>query len=154
MADTALDGEPRCAWYEDCWMGDYLDDAPESIPYRIDRTEECDVIVAGGSTAALAAALTSAREGALTCLLEPTDWVGGQITAGGVPAIDFAWHSVGSLPVGAIAKNPANLPAEFVGWMDAIGNPGSCWVSKNCFRPDAFHDVPPPIRGTHHAAAR
>ncbi|MEM9492855.1 MAG: FAD-dependent oxidoreductase, partial [Myxococcota bacterium] len=58
-----------------------------------DRVEECDVVVAGGSTAALAAALTSAEEGAVTCLLEPTDWPGGQLTAGGTSAIDFAWHS-------------------------------------------------------------
>lgn len=103
-----------------------------------DRSETCEVIVAGGSTAALAAAMTSAREGARTCLVEPTDWLGGQITTGGVPAIDFAWHSVDTLRVGDIAKNPANLPPEFVAWMDDEGNPGNCWVSKNCFRPDRF----------------
>ena len=53
-------------------------------------TLDCDVIVAGGTTAALATALTAAREGARTCLLEPTDWPGGQLTASGVPAIDYA----------------------------------------------------------------
>jgi hypothetical protein len=57
---------------------------------------QCDVVIAGGSTAAFAAgtlkinyiifsaikeyshtvAYTSAKEGAKTCLLEPTDWVG------------------------------------------------------------------------------
>lgn len=31
--------------------------------------------------------------------LEPTDWVGGQATASGVPAIDFAWHTVRALSV-------------------------------------------------------
>lgn len=95
----------------------------------------CDVIVAGGTTAALATALTSAREGVKTCLLEPTDWPGGQLTAGGVPAVDFAWHKVGNYNVGAVAKDPRNLPAEFVQWMDSTGNPGGCWVSKNCFEP-------------------
>lgn len=95
----------------------------------------CDVIVAGGTTAALAAALTSAREGAKTCLLEPTDWPGGQMTAGGVPAIDYAWHKIGNYDVGAVAKDPSNLPSELVGWMNATGNPGGCWVSKNCYEP-------------------
>jgi|GEM_PF-596154 len=96
---------------------------------------QCDVVVAGGTTAALSAALTAAREGVKTCLLEPTDWPGGQLTAGGVPAVDFAWHKVGSYDVGAVAKDSRNLPAEFVRWMDETGNPGGCWVSKNCYEP-------------------
>ncbi|MFW5741516.1 MAG: FAD-dependent oxidoreductase, partial [Myxococcota bacterium] len=96
---------------------------------------DCDVVVAGGTTAALATALTSAREGVKTCLLEPTDWPGGQLTAGGVPAVDFAWHKIGNYNVGAVAKDPRNLPTEFVQWMDATGNPGGCWVSKNCYEP-------------------
>ncbi len=66
---------------------------------------ECDVIVAGGSTAALSTALTSAREGSKTCLVEPTDWPGGQLTAGGVPAVDFAWHKVDGYDVGKIGKD-------------------------------------------------
>jgi hypothetical protein len=51
-----------------------------------------DVVIAGGTTAAFAAAVASAESGAKTCLIEPTDWVGGQITSSGVPAIDEAWH--------------------------------------------------------------
>lgn len=96
---------------------------------------ECDVIVAGGTTAALSAALTAAREGARTCLVEPTDWPGGQLTAGGVPAIDFAWHKVDGYDVASVAKNPSNQPAEFAKWMSQTGNPGGCWVSRNCFEP-------------------
>ncbi|MCH9683540.1 MAG: FAD-dependent oxidoreductase, partial [Deltaproteobacteria bacterium] len=75
--------------------GGKADDLDDVIPLEPDRVQTCDVIVAGGSTAALAAAMTSAREGAATCLVEPTDWIGGQLTAGGVPAVDFAWHQVG-----------------------------------------------------------
>lgn len=118
---------------------DDVGDGPREQPSELRVT--CDVVVAGGSTAALAAALTSAREGADTCLLEPVDWVGGQLTASGVPAIDFAWHKVGALDVGAIAKDRANLPAEFGAWMDDAGNPGRCWVSTSCFRPDWFLDT-------------
>ncbi len=100
------------------------------------RSVSCDVIVAGGTTAALAAALTAAREGAQTCLLEPTDWPGGQMTAGGVPAIDYAWHRSGTYDVGAVAKLSANLPPEFVRWMEPLGAPGvHCSVSKDCYEP-------------------
>jgi hypothetical protein len=95
----------------------------------------CDVVIVGGSTAALSAALTSAREGAETCLLEPTDWAGGQMTAGGVPAIDFAWHSIGSYRVGEISKQAVNIPAEFRRWLTDLENPGDCSVSPYCFEP-------------------
>ena len=49
----------------------------------------CDVLVAGGSTAALSAALTAAvAEPALSiCLTEPTDELGGQLNYN--PAIDY-----------------------------------------------------------------
>ena len=50
----------------------------------------CDVLVAGGSTAALAAAIAAAEAGAPTlhvCLTEPTDRLGGQLAWN--PAIDF-----------------------------------------------------------------
>ena len=33
----------------------------------------CSVVIAGGSTSALAAAVASAKEGVRTCLLEPTE---------------------------------------------------------------------------------
>ncbi len=111
---------------------------PGSNPPPTDEKVSCDVIIAGGSTAALATALTAASEGARTCLLEPTDWVGGQITAGGVPAIDFAWHQAGAVDVSAIVKDAANQPREFYSWLQKKGNPGSCWVSRHCFEPREF----------------
>jgi len=51
----------------------------------------CDIVVGGGSTAAFAAAITAAEaaKDKIVCLTEMTDWLGGQMTAGGVPAIDF-----------------------------------------------------------------
>ena len=47
------------------------------------RELSADVIIAGGSTAALAAAIASADSGATTVLIEPTDWIGGQLTSSG-----------------------------------------------------------------------
>lgn len=53
--------------------------------------EACDVIVAGGSLASLAAALSAANASASAsvCFVELTDEPGGQLTASAVPAIDF-----------------------------------------------------------------
>ena len=46
----------------------------------------CDVLVVGGGTGGIAAALAAARAGRRVCLLEETDWIGGQLTAQGVSA--------------------------------------------------------------------
>jgi len=110
-----------------------------------DETLEFDVVIAGGSTAAFAAALASAESGARTALIEPTDWVGGQLTSSGVPAVDEAWHTVGNLKSGEatlnvaqIARNPANITPNFLAALQAIESPGECWVSRFCFCPDRF----------------
>ena len=100
--------------------------------------KHCDVIIAGGSTAAIAAAVASADVGAKTCLLEPTEWIGGQLTASAVSAVDWAWHKVGSLDVGAADKARENVTPNFFAMMAATGNPGGCWVSKNCYEPKAL----------------
>ena len=100
---------------------------------------ECDVIVAGGSTAALAAALASAREQRVTCLLEPTDWPGGQMTSSGVSAIDFSHINSKGLSLGKESQRPENLEGTFYKWMQALpGNPGACWVSDKCYEPIPF----------------
>lgn len=54
-----------------------------------DNVERCDVVIIGGSVAGLSAAVTSAKEGATTCLLSPTDMLGGQMTSNGIPALDY-----------------------------------------------------------------
>ena len=62
-----------------------------------DGEPACDILVLGGSASALASAITAAEAGLSSlgtraprvCLTEPTDWLGGQLTASGVSAIDF-----------------------------------------------------------------
>jgi hypothetical protein len=103
-----------------------------------------DVVIAGGTTAAFAAAVASAQSGAKTCLIEPTDWVGGQITASAVPAIDEAWHTIKDPKTGEtykvfeIARDRANMTPNFRAMLDATGNPGKGWVSNYCFEPKNF----------------
>ena len=108
------------------------------------------VVIAGGSTAALAAAFTAAEEGATVALLEPTDWIGGQLTSSGVPAVDEAWHQVkerkaadegesfsGELlvNVSAIARDPRNMTPFFREALEALPKTADGWVSRYCFEP-------------------
>lgn len=101
-----------------------------------------EVIIVGGSTAALSAALAAADQGAKTALLEPTDWVGGQLTSSGVPAVDECWHTIKDPASGkelfsaaALARDPRNMTPEFRDLLDRMGNPGRGWVSRFCFEP-------------------
>ena len=107
--------------------------------------QDYDVVIAGGSTAAFAAAVASAGSGAKTLLVEPTDWVGGQLTSSGVPAVDEAWHKhldpkTGAvlLDVAKLARDRANMTPNFRQMLDATGNPGGGWVSNYCFEPRDF----------------
>ncbi|HSO34377.1 MAG TPA: FAD-dependent oxidoreductase [Labilithrix sp.] len=104
--------------------------------------KHCDVVIAGGSTAAIAAAVAAADVGAKTCLIEPTEWIGGQLTASGVSAVDWAWHRVGSLDVGAAGKARENVTPSLFAMMSTTGNPGGCWVSKNCYEPKTLLSGP------------
>lgn len=105
------------------------------------NSPQCDVIVGGGSTAALAAALSAAREQKVTCLIEPTDWPGGQMTASGVSAIDFSHITSHGRHLGRESQRPENLESTFYRWMTGLpGNPGACWVSDKCYEPSPFVD--------------
>jgi hypothetical protein len=105
-----------------------------------------DVVIAGGTTAAFAAAVSAAESGARTALIEPTDWVGGQLTASGVPAVDEAWHRVMNtktrkeFSVASVSRRRENMTPNFKAMLDATGNPGGGWVSNFCFQPKNFLD--------------
>eukprot|EP00042_Codosiga_hollandica_P020305 m.65354 g.65354 ORF g.65354 m.65354 type:complete len:534 (+) comp49789_c0_seq1:3-1604(+) len=87
---------------------------------------ECDVVIAGGSASALAAALASSQyaPAARVCLTEPTDWLGGQLTTQGVSAIDFGKYNV----------EPTYQPLSFRSLTEDITG-SMCWVSEKCFLP-------------------
>lgn len=92
-------------------------------------TRHCDVLVAGGSLASLAAAIAAANTSAdlAVCFTDITDWPGGQLTASAVPAVDFGTANAAPSP---------NLVASFADLMAMFaGNPGDCWVSVKCFQP-------------------
>jgi hypothetical protein len=70
--------------------------------------------------------------------LEPTDWPGGQFTASGLPAPDFAWQTIkdpatnATENVAAIDRAQANVTPNLWHVLQSIGNPGACWVSPYC----------------------
>lgn len=47
-----------------------------------------DVVIAGGGTSGVAAAIQAGREGLRVALVEETDWIGGQMTTAGVSTMD------------------------------------------------------------------
>lgn len=119
--------------------------AAEAATPAVVELDDYDVIIAGGSTAAFAAAIASAESGARTALLEPTDWVGGQLTSSGVPAVDEAWHTIKakapdtqSYSVAKVARDPANITPSFHALMKGLEAPADCWVSRFCYCPDSF----------------
>ena len=57
-------------------------------------SEETDILVIGGGSSGVTAALSSARQGVNTYLLEEGPWLGGMLTAAGVSAVDGDRKSV------------------------------------------------------------
>ena len=106
-------------------------------------TVACDVLIAGAGMGGIGAALAASEHGHSVCLTEETDWVGGQATAGGVPALDenrFIEFAGGTRAYMRFRegirewyrKNRA-LTAAAAAWENL--NPGSCYVSPLCFEP-------------------
>lgn len=114
----------------------------------------CDVLVVGGGTGGIAAALAAARAGRSVCLLEETDWIGGQLTAQGVSALDEHEHIErfgGTRSYYALREairdhyrrlSPTLAPQPHP-------NPGRCWVTRLAFEPrvavEALHATARPF---------
>ena len=101
----------------------------------------CDVLVVGGGTGGVAAALAVARAGRSVCLTEETDWIGGQLTTQGVSALDEHEHieRFGGTRTyyalrEAIRDHYRRLSPPLAA--QPHPNPGSCWVSRLAFEPE------------------
>jgi hypothetical protein len=92
--------------------------------------QPCEILIAGAGTGGVAAALAAARAGRQVVLLEETDWIGGQLTAQGVSALDEHEHIE---TCGGTASYYAlrNAIREHYGQP----NPGNCWVTRLAFEP-------------------
>ncbi len=94
------------------------------------RDDSCEILIAGGGTGGVAAALAAARAGRRVALLEETDWLGGQMTSQGVSALDEHEHieSFGGTRSYYELRNAIRRHYGRV-------NPGNCWVTRLAFEP-------------------
>ncbi len=108
--------------------------------------QRCDILIAGGGTGGVAAALAAVRTGRHVVLLEETDWLGGQLTAQGVSALDEHEYIES---FGATASYYRLRNALRDRYRDRAGdrgrrsdlNPGGCWVTRLAFEPRIAVDV-------------
>ena len=101
---------------------------------------ECEVLVVGGGTGGVAAAYAAARRGRRVHLIEETDWLGGQLTAQGVSALDEhdhieAFGGTASYYALRRALRDHYRPLAGEAGADPEFNPGNCWVSRIAFEP-------------------
>lgn len=100
----------------------------------------CEILVAGGGTGGVAAALAALEAGRRVCLLEETDWLGGQLTAQGVSALDEHEHierfgGTASYYRLREALRDAYRPLARDAARLQPFNPGNCWVTRLAFEP-------------------
>ncbi len=110
------------------------------------ETWQCEVVVVGGSLGGVSAAAHAMQSGARTCLIEAAPWLGGQISAQGVSAIDQskAMSMAGNFSPDwldfkeRIRRQPVQLP-DWDAWVKArsVNDINSCWVGTLCFPPRA-----------------
>jgi hypothetical protein len=103
---------------------------------------DVDVLVVGGGTGGVAAALAAAEAGARVLLTEPTDWIGGQFTSQAVPPDEHPWieqfgctRSYRRLRDGIRDHYRRWYPLRAEAARRADLNPGAGRVSKLCHEP-------------------
>ena len=110
------------------------------------RDQTCEILIAGGGTGGVAAALAASRAGRDVVLLEETDWLGGQMTAQGVSALDEHEHIETFGCTASYTRLRALLRDHYRGQAGEAGqradfNPGACWVTRLAFEPRVAVDV-------------
>jgi hypothetical protein len=104
------------------------------------RAEPSEILIAGGGTGGVAAALAAARSGRRVVLLEETDWLGGQMTAQGVSALDEHEHIESFGGTRSYYELRTRLREHYRERAGEAGrrpdfNPGACWVTRLAFEP-------------------
>lgn len=115
---------------------------------RTFKTIECDILIVGGGTGGIAAAIAASQgQGLKICLTEETDWLGGQMTAQGVPITDdgknFQIETSGSNRSYQLFRSSVRSYYKQTYQLSEISkktkyfNPGNCWywVSQLAFEP-------------------
>ena len=103
----------------------------------VDRTIGCDIAIAGGGLSGTATAYEGLLAGKTVCMTEITDWVGGQISAQGVSALDER----------PTQRTKLYFPRGYLEFRQKVQdyygklNSGYCWVSEVCFIPKDAHNI-------------
>ena len=105
----------------------------------------CDVLIVGGGTGGAAAALAAARHGCRVCLLEETDWLGGQMTSQGVAALDehaYIENFGGTASYYRLRHALRDYYRKYApnARQSNTFNPGNCWVTRLAFEPHVAAD--------------
>jgi len=123
------------------------------------RVQACEILIVGGGTGGVAAALAAARAGRQVVLLEETDWLGGQFTTQGVSALDEHEYietfggTASYMHLRALLRDHYRPYAGKAGLMSEF-NPGNCWVSRLAFEPRTAVQVVEQMLQPHVAAGR
>ena len=101
-----------------------------------------DIVVAGGGTGGVAAALAGVNAGCRVLLLSSQDWLGGQLTSQGIPPDEHRWiELLGCTQSYRAFRNAlresyrATMPLTDDARADPFLNPGNAWVSRLAYLP-------------------
>lgn len=107
-----------------------------------------DILIVGGTTGGVSAALAACALGARVVMVEATDWIGGQLTAQAVPPDENRWvESFGSsasyrrMREGVRAWYRTHRRLTPAALASPALNPGGGWVSRLCAEPRVIHAV-------------
>lgn len=123
----------------------------------------CDILIVGGGTGGTAAAIAIARAfpDLRVIVTEPTDWIGGQLTAQGVPPDENQWiEDFGGTALYQELRDRvrawyrANRTLTPKAMSDPRLNPGGGWVSRLCAEPRVWHAVLVEMLAEHMSAGR
>ena len=106
------------------------------------RETACDVLVVGGGTGGVAAAMAAASMGCSVILTEETAWIGGQLTSQAVPPDEHPWIETFGCTAryrryrdGVRQYYRDHTPLVSRAKADRFLNPGGGWVSGLCHEP-------------------
>jgi hypothetical protein len=106
------------------------------------RETECELLIVGGGTGGVAAALAATSMGLRTILTEECDWIGGQLTSQLVPPDEHRWiESFGcTRRYRAYREGVRRFYRDHTPLLPGARenprlNPGSGWVSRLCHEP-------------------
>ncbi|MBV8850060.1 MAG: FAD-dependent oxidoreductase [Methylobacteriaceae bacterium] len=128
---------------------------------RITREMKTDVLIVGGGIGGISAALSAAEMGADVVLAEELDWLGGQLTAQGVPLDEYPWNETV-----IFSRSYAQFRAQIRGFYrvhyplapaaraNPLLNPGMGNVSTLCHEPRVSVQVIEAMLAPHQSSGR